>query len=343
MHRNVLITLLLIGSAGTATTLWLHSAAPPAAPPASSNDAAALATSGGLAWRQNNVLFLRLKTGEILSLTDRIMCGDFPCPPFLVNRYRYLGWNEKLVGYRLMLSDDRPHEVFLPFEGDPAFLDPEHTEPPEESPISQPTSPPEVIRDHSLEEWAAHITVSRNQTESPHLSSDKRVTREGDQLNLSLDNNRHFILIDDLVCNQAVCPTQQNFELVGSSPDGRYRLVNQHTNESTATLLINVSTGNVTPLLNIPLFSPDGKWAVSVATDFEQTAPHRLEIFSLIDEKPTLTFFVSANDKDTTAYELGMWQDNQHLTLYRHDWKKTQHIPVILAYNNSAWHFKKTQ
>ncbi len=51
-------------------------------------EATTLLSSNGLVWRDGGLLNLRTKSGAVLTLTDRVTCGDVPCPTGIVVRYR---------------------------------------------------------------------------------------------------------------------------------------------------------------------------------------------------------------------------------------------------------------
>ena len=130
MRRLALLSLALIAVGGIAAAALWNRPPTPEMPPAaagfgSTEETAALAASNGMAWRSGAVLSLRLKSGEVLALTDRSTCGDLPCPKELATRYRYLGWDAAHGGYRLLVAEPGMQQMILPYgEDDPVLVHP---------------------------------------------------------------------------------------------------------------------------------------------------------------------------------------------------------------------------
>ncbi|MDR3438500.1 hypothetical protein [Telmatospirillum sp.] len=355
MRKVALAAIALSTVAGIAAAWWWR---PPEAPvPApsapvdhssdSKDDAAAIAASKGLAWRDGNGLSLRLKSGEILTLADRVTCGDLPCPPELSARYRYLGWNETSGGYDLQIAPSPAPKSFLPFADDEAaLLDARHVERSADAPVALPPQPPAVQTDDSLSEWLTDIANGRNQGEAPLiLASHDQALRDGARLTLKLVDGKTLTLTDDLICGQVACPQQvfRSFDYGGLSSDGRFHVVEEHWNEANAGLLISTRTGGVTFLLGLPKFSPDAKRAVASVTDLEWSAPRRLEIWSLAGAVPGIEYSLPAKDEDDTIYEVVGWADAEHVRLRRGPWASEQRSPAMLAHGGNGWHLESSE
>jgi hypothetical protein len=328
-----------------AAALWLR---PPEPSPSTSptpdakDEATSLTTSNGLAWRDGASLNIRLKSGEILTLTNRLTCGDLPCPKELSARYRFLGWNGKNGGYDLQIIPSTVPQIFLPFtDDDVTLLDSRHVEPASGTPLPLPAPPPEAAPDESLAEWLTDITNGRNQGEAPLIAaSHGKASRDGTRLKLTLADGHNLVLTDDLICGQVACPQQifRSYDYAGLSPDGRFHVVEEHWNEANAGILVDCRTGGVSFLLGVPKFAPDGKRAVASVTDLEWSAPRRLEVWSLSGSAPGIEFSLSAKDEDDTIYEVIGWSDSEHVRLRQGPWAAEQRNPAMLAHDGSGWH-----
>lgn len=347
MRKVALSALTLTAVAGIAgAALWTHQPVPPQ-PTATAEDtdeATALAASKGLVWRIGPALNFRLKSGEVVTFTDRVACGDLPCPTELSSRYRYQGWDSGKGGYLLRLTPSSAPEMVLPYaEEDAALVDARHAEQPNGTPLAMPSPPPSVETDDSLGEWVTDITAGRLQSEAGLLAaSEGRAWRDGGRLTMKLEDGRTLALADDLVCGQLACPPQvfRSFDYAGMSPDRRYHVVDEHWNEASAAMLVDVKTGGITDLLGTPKFSPDGKRAVTSVTDLEWSAPRRLEIWSLTSTAPGIEFSLSAKDEDDTVYEVVAWSDADHIRLSRGPWASDQRSPALLSHDASGWHLE---
>lgn len=345
----VIVTAVIGMAAGA---LWLRPAAPPPPPPEQSpapeqsiqdhDEASAITASNGLVARAGASLALRLKSGEVLTLTDRIRCGDVACPDELSQRFRYLGWDADKGGYRLKIRPSTIPEMLLPFAADDAVLeDARHADRAADAPVELPPLPQAAETDPSLNEWVADVVGERNQSEAPLLAADRgQAAREGAKLSLTLEGNRAFTLTDDLVCGQVPCPQQvlRSFDYAGRSPDSRYYVVEEHWNEASAAILVDGRSGAVTSLLGVPKFSPDGQRAVASVTDLEWSAPRRLEIWSLAGSQPGIEFALTAKDEDDTIYDVVGWPDADHIRLRRGPWSSDHRSPALLAHDQSGWH-----
>jgi len=346
MRRLALAALVLSTAAGiAAAALWLRPTEPPPVvvqPADSKDEAAALAASKGLTWRDGTSLNIRLKSGEILTLTDRLDCGDLPCPKELSASYRYLGWNGKNGGYDLRLIPSAAPQMLLPFsDDDVTLIDTRHAEPVSGPELALPPPPPGTTPDESLSEWLTDITNGRNQGEAPLIAASRgKAVRDGAKLKLTLADGHHLTLTDDLVCGQVACPQQifRSYDYAGLSPDGRFHVVEEHWNESNAGILVDNRSGGVSFLLSVPKFAPDGKRAVASVTDLEWSAPRRLEVWSLTGAAPAIEFSLSAKDEDDTIYEVIGWSDSEHVRLRRGPWAAERRNPAMLAHDGSGWH-----
>lgn len=340
------LLIVALALAAAVAGLALFNRPPPApgagpAPPPEPDEPAALAASGGIARRDGAALQLRLKGGELLTLTDRTRCGDLPCPAGLARRYRYLGWNAAGGGYRLVDTAGGGAEMLLPWSDEPPVLtDPRHAAA-AEMPLPPPPAAGEA--DPDLADWLHEIADGRLQSEAPKIAAARdRVRRDGPLLTLSLADGRTLQLADDLVCGQAACPPQiaRSFDFAGGSPDGRYLVIDEHWDEANAALLIDGQTGAATELLGLPKFSPDGRRAAAAVSDLEWAAPRRLEIWSLAGPSPLLEYSVAARDEDDTIYEVASWTDGEHLLLRRGPWTGPARSEVMLVHDAEGWHLE---
>lgn len=343
--RSPILVLILV-LAAVATGLAFHTR-PPAPPdhgqPAGDgiDEPAALAASGGIAWRDGAVLSLRLKSGEVMALTDRADCGDLPCPPDVARGYRYLGWDSAAGGYLLGGTATGGNEMLLPWTDEPPVLtDARHASPAE---IPLPAPPAAAPADPDLADWLHEIADGRIQSEAPQIAAARgRARRDGPLLTLSLTDGRKLQLADDLVCGQASCPPQvaRSFDFAGTSPDGRFLLVEEHWDEANGALLVDGKTGAATLLLGLPKFSPDGRRAAATVSDLEWSAPRRLEIWLLSGASPQLDYALAAQDEDDTIYEVVSWTDADHLLLRRGPWTGSARSEVMLVHDGAGWHLQ---
>jgi hypothetical protein len=314
---------------------------PSASAPGPAAEAAALADSHGLATRSGPALNLRMKSGEVVTLTDRVRCGDLDCPAGLATSYRYQGWDEKVGGYLLSVNLGRDQPMVLTYgDDDPSLIDARH-EAESGEPVPMPARAPAAVpTDDSLAGWLKDLTDEREESEKPALAAHPgRVGREGGRLSLILDDKRKLVFEDDLVCGQLACPPQisRSFDYVGDSPDQHFHVVRQQWNESETGLLIDGS-GAVLSMPSLPSFSPDGKFVVSVVSDLEEAQPQRLQVWALEGGKTRLVFSVAAKTEDDTVYDLVGWTDANHLRLKRGAWGGDQRVPVMLVHDGAGWH-----
>ncbi len=348
MRRLALAALVLAVAAGIAgAALWLSPPEPPPVAPQTpdiKDEATALTASNGLSWRNEGSLSLRLKSGEILTLTDRMACGDLPCPKELSARYRYLGWDGANGGYDLQVTPSPAPKMLLPYSDDDVILiDVRHAERLSGAPLALPAPPPAAEPDESLSEWLTDITNGRNQGEAPLIAaSHGKAARQGTQLKLALSDGHNLILTDDLVCGQVACPQQifRSYDYAGLSPDGRFHVVEEHWNEANAAILVDTRSGGVSFLLGVPKFAPNGQRAVASVTDLAWSAPRRLEVWSLSGAAPGIEFSLSAKDEDDTVYEVLGWSDSDHVRLRRGPWAAEQRNPAMLAHDGGGWHLE---
>ncbi len=341
LRRKLVLTAFLLATfAGASAATYITVKRPPAADDgggATTAERAAIAATHGLVRRQGPALSMKLHSGAQLTLTDRSRCGDLPCPADLKEQYRFRGWSARLGGY---LLDNGGQAALLPFDEDPALLDPAHTEPLARGALPLPAVPPPAVRDAGLGRWLDGITTARARAEQPLLAAAKgRARREADQLILTLADGRRLVLQDDLLCGQLPCPPQifHSFAYAGTSPDGRFHLVQEHWDEAASTLLIGAADGHITELMGIPRFSPNGKLAVDALPDLEWSAPNRLELWSLAGAHPRLVFQQMAGADDDSVFTIGDWTDNAHVRLTRGAWGAGKGIPMMLSHHQYGW------
>jgi len=343
----VVVTLFLAAGAVGAVVYFRRPATevpPPAPPPPAAAtpaaEATAIADSHGLVARNGLGLDLRMKSGEVVTLTDRVACGDIACPPGLATAYRYEGWDEKVGGYRLSVNFGAVQPMVLTYgDDDPSLLDARHEAEGDEPTPMPAKAPAAVATDGSLAGWLKDLTDERDESEKPAIAGHPgKVARQGGTLSVTLDDKRHVLFVDDLVCGQLACPPQisRSFDYVGDSPDGRFRLVRQQWDESESGLLID-GAGSVLAMPSLPSFSPDGKFAVSVVSDLEEAQPQRLQVWSLVDGKAVQVFAVSAKGEDDTVFDLVGWLDAGHLRLKRGSWGGDKRSPVMLVHDGAGW------
>ena len=315
----------------------------PAAPPVPGAEAAILADSHGLVTKVGPMLNLRMKSGEVVTLTDRVRCGDLDCPASLATSYRYGGWEEKVGGYLVSVNLGTAQPMVLTYgDDDPSLIDARH-EAESDEPTPMPAKAPAAVpTDDSLAGWLKDLTEERDESEKPAIAAHPaRVARDGGRLTINLDDKRKLVLEDDLVCGQLACPPQisRSFDYVADSPDGHFHVVRQQWNESETGLLID-GAGAVLPMPSLPSFSPDGKFVVSVVSDLEEAQPQRLQVWALAAGKANLVFSVTAKGEDDTVYDLVGWADATHLRLKRGAWGGDQRSPVMLVNDAAGWHLQ---
>jgi len=348
-EKIALTAVCVLAAAGAiAALVWWRQPATVPAPSEQAEGSAAeselLAASHGLARRQGGSLVLAQQSGETLTLTDHQQCGDLPCPKALAVSYRYLGWDERIGGYSLMVSRGASQAMVLTYgEDDPVLIDARHAAESKEA-LPLPAAPPAAVNtDESLNEWLADLTSDRDQTEKPLIAANgDQVARDGGALSLAIGDHKRLVLQDDLACGQLACPPQisRSFDYVGESPDGQFHVVHEEGNETEEGLLID-RQGGVLETLSVPSFSPDGKFAVAALSDLEAAAPRRLEVWGLAGGKANLVFSVASREEDDTVYELVGWADPSHLRLKRGSWGSDQRSAVMLVHDNSGWHIEE--
>jgi hypothetical protein len=305
----------------------------------------ALATSKGLAWRDGPTLRLRMDSGAVLSLTDRMSCGDLPCPTTIASRFRYVGWDDRAGGYRLEVGVSPADEMILPWDAPwdrPTFFDAADAPPRRQGPLAQPDAPPDVAPDVGMVDWLNQNAAGRDPIEMPRLAaSGGHVMRNGASLSITLGDRRKLVFTDDLPCGQLLCPpeVERSFEYLGGSGDGRYQTVADHWYEGADTLLIDTKSNTVVTLVGPPVFAPDGKSVAASMADPETPAPRSLEIWSLDGTAPKLDFSVK-DGAGTDSYEIVGWDDPDHLAIKRGPWGAPQRIPVMLAHDGASWHLE---
>ena len=342
MRKLVLAAIAATAVLSAAILLWHRQ---PDAPVAVLSDAAkteaeALRASKGLAWREGESLSLRLKTGEMLTLTNHLTCGDIPCPKMLAVGYRYLGWDATAGGYKLSLDG---MEMVLPYAEDPVLLDAHHVAPVAEGPQPLPPMPPKAVRDDTVLDWLSDIATGRDRSEAAHIAaSGGKASRDGAKLLMNLEGGRKFVLTDDLQCGQISCPSHvfRIFNYAGGSPDGRFHVVEERFDEVSVAMLVDMRDGVVTSLLSAPKFSPDGKLAATAVTDLEWSSPNRLEVWSFRNAKPELEFVLPAASGDDTVYEVVSWADADHVRLRRSNWGSDQRSDAMLVHAANGWHLE---
>jgi hypothetical protein len=348
MRKAWLIALVLcMISALSAYALWLRPGNPPpeTAPSAKPEESAALSATGGLAWRDGPSLHLHLKGGAVLTLTDRVTCGDLACPASLATQYRFRGWDSRAGGYLLDVRMAKTAQMLLPFADDPILIDAKHA-PEAEAPVALPSPPPSdqtATTDQSVVDWLSDLALERSQSETPLIASSQgKVQRDEAQLAVRLEDGRRLLLTDDLACGQVSCPPQvfRSFDYAGSSPNGRYQVVEEQWDEGSAALLVDGRSGSVVSLLGRPRFSPDGRRLVATVTDLEWSAPRRLEVWVLGDMAPGMEFSLAAQGEDDTVYEVVGWTDAEHVQLRRGPWASPQRSEVTLVHDAAGWHME---
>ena len=350
MRKLALVAAVLLASMAVGVWHWRTRAPDPPPPPAMTDDQAgkdeaiALTNSNGLVWRDGAALNFRMKPGQSLTLTDRVSCGDLPCPPDLAARYRYLGWDGEAGGYRVRITPSAVPEMILTYGDEEAMLvDARHAARMPDAPVTIPTPPLASQPDTAVTDWLAGISDERRQIELPlFAASEGKAGREGARLIIQLNDGRRLALPDDLVCGQVSCPPQlfRSLTYAGRSPDGRFHVVEEHWDEASGAMLVDATSGAVTPLIGIPKFSPDGSRLVATVADLEWPAPRRLELWSLSGAAPGIEFSLPAKEEDDTIYEVIGWNDSDHARLRRGVWATDVRSEVMLAHDASGWHIE---
>jgi len=345
--RLIAIGLALAAGLVAALVWWRQPAGEPASPAIADSNAAendVVAASHGLVRREGGKLSLYQKSGEVLTLSDHQQCGDVACPKDLAASYRYLGWDDKIGGYRLHLAMGAGQTMVLTYGDDePVLIDARHAAEAKE-PLPMPAAPPQSANtDDSLAEWLADLYADRDQSEKAAIAAHPdQAGRDGGALSLTIGDKKHLVLQDDLQCGQLACPPQisRSYDYVGESPDGLFHVVHEEGNESEEGILVD-HQGGVLVTLSVPSFSPDGKFAVAVLSDLEAAAPRRLEVWGLAGGKANLVFSVPAREDDDTVFELVEWADSTHLRLRRGGWDSDQRSAVMLVRDTSGWHIEE--
>ncbi len=308
-------------------------------------DAAAIAGSGGLVTRQGPALSFRMKDGPLLTVTDRVRCGDLACPGPVAISYFYRGWDTNAGGYMIELHRaDAATDMLLPFGTEPILDEAAHALPNPGGPMAMPAAPAPVAMDAAVTEWLAQTESARDQDEAPRLAESKgRAARAGGELSLALADGRRLALADDLACGQLACPAQlfRAFAYLGASPDGRFHAVGEQGDEAGGAMLIDSRDGSATGVIGPPLFSPDGSRAAASLTDLETPAPRRLEVWSLAGSAPALDFALTLDAGDDTLYDLVGWDDADHLRLRRGPWQGPRPARAMLAHDAAGWHLEE--
>ena len=310
-----------------------------------SDESRAIADSNGLVWRDSAALHLRMSTGAVLVLTDRITCGGLPCPASMASQYRYLGWDPSVGGYRIQVGQSQPVDKVLPWNvpwDRPSLLDAAQAPPRVSGPLIMPESPPDVAPDIGMADWLAQMAAGRDPIEGPRLAaSGGHAARKGPTLSFQLQSGQTLTLADDMQCGQLVCPPEieRSFEYLGGSADGRYQAVADHWYDGGDALLIDGQSGTVIALAGQPVFAPDGKRLAASMTDPETPGAHALEVWSLNGDAPSLDFAVKA-DTGQDAFDIVGWGDPNHLKLKRGAWDGRQRTPVMLAHDGASWHLE---
>jgi len=328
----------LLAAGGIGAGVYLSGSSQPAAPAANPEEAAAIATSQGLVSRDGPKLTLHMKSGEAMTLSDRSQCGDIACPPHLAQDFHFQGWDAPLGGYRLSVSGKA---MLLPYGDDPTLADLDHADPLTDGPMEQPAPPPpQASADDSVSEWLAEIAKSRDDDEAKPLAAAKgKAERKGAELILTLNDGKHLSLADELSCGQSSCPPPlfRSFAYAGTSPDGRFYLVEERWDEGQTLLLIDTAQGGATELLGPPSFSPNGKFAAAVLSGIPSASSRRLELWDLSGPAPKLAFDVKVAEGDDTLFELDGWTIEEQLKLRRGHWQSSARRSVRLIQSNNVW------
>jgi hypothetical protein len=340
--REILMALLTVAPVALGAVAGL--ALEEGLPGAYDAEAAAIAASHGLVRRDGPVLSFVLATGAALALTDRLVCGDLPCPERATTRYRYTGWDAKAAGYRLQVGARLPVDMTLAWAlagDDPVLFNANALLVRKEKAMAMPAAPPPRKIDAGLADWLANTAGARDAIEAPRIAkSAGRVSRSGSALMLALDDGRKLALTDDLACGQLVCPPEVviGFEYHGADPSGRFHAIEEHFYETGDALLFDARSGTVTSVAGPIAFSPDGNRAVAVMNDPEPRGSHDIEIWSLAGAAPALEFSYTGDGENT--YEVTSWDDPDHIRLTRGKWRAEPRTPVMLAHVASGWHLQ---
>lgn len=305
---------------------------------------AAISDSNGLVHRDGGVLSLIVNTGAALALTDRLVCGDLPCPEGAAKAYRYRGWDARAGGYRLRIGTRKPAEMILAWElagDDPILFDANHLLLHTGGSLAMPTAIAPVTLDTGLADWLANTAGARDQVEAPRLAnSGGRASRKDSSLTLALKDGRKLVLTDDLGCGQLICPPEVviGFEYRGADAKDRFHAIDEHFYESSNALLFDLQSGAITTVAGPISFSADGGRAIAVMNDPEPKGQHDIEIWSLAGDTPALEFAYTGDGE--TTYEVVGWDDADHVRLSKGAWRATPRIPVMLGHDPSGWHLQ---
>ncbi|MEA4836823.1 MAG: hypothetical protein VB101_00870 [Rhodospirillaceae bacterium] len=330
---SALIAALLIGTAG-GVYWWPERSEAPGPGPEDADERAAMIESRGLAWRDGPGLHIRMDTGAVLVLTDRMQCGALPCPSPLVVQYRYRGWDKAAAGYRLAIGLGGDHwDAILPFAGDPVLIEVERAGTASSGTLPQPESPAPVSDDARLKEWLSGIAAGRDRREQAALATaDGLARRDGAVLTLRLSKDESLRLTDDLACGQLACPPGifRSFAYAGLDPGKRFHAVIERSDEMNWAFLIARADGALTPLLGPPVFSPDGRHVASAIDSLEGVESRRLEIVDLSGDAPRVAFTLSAKGVDDSIYAIEGWDGGNRLRLLKAPWGEPEKRRTVL-------------
>ena len=304
-------------------------------------EAGAIAASHGLVSRAGPVLGLTLDSGAQLALTDRLQCGDLPCPDFTATQYRYQGWDGRAGGYKLAVGLDHPAAMTLAWalaNGDPALFNANDINL-SGSTLAMPRKPAPAAVDPSLAEWLTNTARDQDKVEGPRLAaSGGHAARRGANLQVTLADGRKLVFADDILCGQLVCPPEIyiGYEYRGADPTGRYHAIEEHFYETGAAFLVDARSGGITRLAGPVAFSPDGARAVATMNDPQPHGQHDIEIWSLAGEAPALEYCYVGDGEDT--YEVTRWDGPDRIRLTRGKWQSDTRAPVTLIHDTTGWH-----
>jgi len=303
-----------------------------------------ISASHGLVKRDGAVLSLFLAGGASLALTDRLTCGDLPCPDRATTKYRYRGWDEEAGGYRIEVGARTPVEMTLAWQlagDDPELLNANNLFLRAGKSMKLPAPPAPRKIDAGLADWLANTAGARDVVEAPRIAKTAgRVSRNGASLTLALDDGRKLVLTDDLACGQLVCPPELviGFEYHGADATGRFHAIEEHFYETGDALLFDSHSGGVTSVAGPIAFSPDGSRAVAVMNDPEPRGNHDIEVWSLSGAAPVLDYSYTGDGENT--FEVVKWDDADHIHLTRGKWRAEPRTPVMLAHVAAGWHLQ---
>jgi hypothetical protein len=305
-------------------------------------ESALIAASHGLVVRQGPVLTLYLKSGAGLALTDRLTCGDLPCPEHAATQYRYRGWDAKSGGYRLAIGVDHPAELTLAWElagDDPVLFNANDLFLRSDKGLAMPERPPAIKIDANLADWLANTASDQEKVEGPRIAkSGGRVVRAGAGLTLATADGRKLVLTDDLLCGQLICPPEIyiGYEYRGADPTGRFHAIEEHFYETGDAFLFDAKSGGVTRVAGPVAFSPDGARAVATMNDPQPHGQHDIEIWSLAGAAPSLEYCYVGDGENT--YETVRWDDPGHIRFTRGKWQSETRESLTLIHDATGWH-----